>query len=151
MTATQLENAIPSAKDCLQKLAVAQAEEAAREAKQRARAEAEKRSLIEHLRSPSGVSEQEGINRAIAIIERALNQGRSEVQVHRFPCSLCTDKGRAINQQEPGWEKTLAGVPREIYDLWAKHFRDRGFKLRVEIVDFPGGFPGDVAMTLSWA
>jgi hypothetical protein len=24
----------------------------------------------------------------------------------RFPNELCTDKGRAINQQEPGWENT---------------------------------------------
>ena len=150
MTAVHLEQTIPSANDCLQKLALAEAEEAEKEAKTRARAEAEKRALLDHLKSPSGVSEEEGIRRAVAIVERAVNQGKSEIQVHRFPCSLCTDKGRAINQQESGWENTLAGVPREIYDLWAKHFRDRGYKLRVEIVDFPGGFPGDVAMTLSW-
>lgn len=150
MIAAQLEKTIPSAKDCLQKLALAEAIEAKKEAQARLRAEAEKRALIEHLRSPSGVSEDEGVRRAIAIIERALNQGKSEAQIHRFPCSLCIDKGRAINQQEQGWENTLAGVPREIFDLWTKYFRDRGYKLRVEIVDFPGGFPGDVAMTLSW-
>ena len=56
----------------------------------------------------------------------------------------------AINQQEKGWEKTLTGVPKEIYDLWERHFRDRGYKLRCEIIEFPGGMPGDVAMTLSW-
>jgi hypothetical protein len=68
----------------------------------------------------------------------------------RFPNELCTDHGRAINQQEPGWEKTLTGVPREIYVLWDKYFRGRGYKLRVQIVEFPGGMPGDVGMTLSW-
>jgi hypothetical protein len=26
----------------------------------------------------------------------------TEVEVFRFPNQLCTDKGRAINQQEPG-------------------------------------------------
>ena len=59
-------------------------------------------------------------------------------------------KGRAINQQERGWENTLTGVPKEIYQLWAKYFRARGYKLKVEIIDFPGGMPGDVAMTLKW-
>jgi hypothetical protein len=63
---------------------------------------------------------------------------------------LCTDGGRAINQQEPGWENTLTGRPKEIYQLWAKYFRPRGYRLRVEIVDFPGGMPGDIGMTLKW-
>lgn len=151
MIATQLEQAIPSAKDCLQKLALAKAEEDRREAQHRARLEAEKREMLDRLRTPSGVSEEEGIRRAVVLIERAIKQGKSDVQIHRFPCALCADGGRAINQQERGWEESLTGVPREIYDLWAKHFRDRGYKLRAEIVDFPGGFPGDVAMILSWA
>ena len=63
---------------------------------------------------------------------------------------LETDKGRAIIQQEAGWENTLTGVPKEIYQLWAKYFRPRGYKLRVEIIDYPGGLPGDVGMTLKW-
>jgi hypothetical protein len=99
---------------------------------------------------PSGVSDEEAIQRAMKIIERAVANGKTEVHVHRFPNQLCTDKGRAINQQEPGWENTLTGVPKEIYQLWAKYFRPRGYKLKVEIVDFPGGMPGDVGMTLKW-
>lgn len=141
---------IPSAKDCMRKLALAEAEEADREARSRAKAEAEKRALIEQLSKPSGVPEEEGIRRALAIIDRAVRAGKYEVQVYRFPNTLCTDKGRAINQQEKGWEATLTGVPKEIYELWQHNFRDRGYGLRVEIVDFPGGYPGDVAMTLSW-
>ena len=58
---------------------------------------------------PSGVSDDEGIKRAVKIIERAVSNGRTEVQVDRFPNQLCTDHGRAINQQEPGWENTLTG------------------------------------------
>jgi hypothetical protein len=107
--------------------------------------------LIEQLSKPSGVSDEEGIQRAIKVIERAASNGLTEVQVFRFPNLLCTDRGRAINQQEAGWEKTLTGVLKEIYDLWARHFRDRGYKLRVQIIDFPGGMPGDVGMTLSWS
>lgn len=142
---------LPNAKEFMKKLALAEAAEADKEAQAHARAEAEKKALIDHLKKPSGISDDEGIKRAIAIVERAVKNGKSEVQVYRFPNSLCTDRGRAINQQEKGWEQTLTGVPKEIYDLWERHFRDKGYKLRAEIVDFTGGVPGDVAMTLSWA
>jgi hypothetical protein len=141
---------LPSAKDVMQKIAVAEAEEASKQARQRAEAEAEKKALLDQLNKPSGLSDEEAITRAIKIIERAMANRLTEVQVHRFPNQLCTDKGRAINQQEPGWEKTLTGVPKEIYQLWEKYFRPRGYKLKVQIVDFPGGVPGDVGMTLSW-
>jgi hypothetical protein len=141
---------LPSASDIMKKLALAEAEEASKQARQFADAEAEKQALLDRLKKPSGVSDEEAIQRAIKIIERAVSNGKTEVQVHRFPNQLCTDKGRAINQQEPGWENTLTGVPKEIYQLWAKYFRARGYKLKVEIIDFPGGMPGDVAMTLKW-
>ena len=141
---------LPTAEDFMQKLALAEAEEASKQARKIAEAEAEKKALLDHYSKPSGVSDEEGIRRAVKIIERAVSNGRTEVQVYRFPNRLCTDKGRAINQQEPGWENTLTGVPKEIYQLWAKYFRSRGYKLKVEIIDFPGGLPGDVGMTLKW-
>jgi hypothetical protein len=142
---------LPSAKDFMQKIALAEAEEASKEARLRAEAEAEMKAMLDQFTKPSGLSDEEAIARAIKIIERAVSNHLTEIQVHRFPNNLCTDRGRAINQQEPGWEKTLTGVPKEIYDLWDKYFRPRGYKLRVQIVDFPGGMPGDVGMTLSWA
>lgn len=148
--ASKLDELLPSAGDYMKKLALAEAEEASKQARQLAEAEEEKKAFLERLAKPSGVSDEEAIRRGIKLIERAVANGKSEVQVHRFPNQLCTDKGRAINQQEPGWENTLTGVPKEIYELWAKYFRPRGYKLRVEIVDFPGGMPGDVAMTLKW-
>jgi hypothetical protein len=149
--ATKPDELLPSAKDIMQKIALAEAEEASKEMRLRAEAEAEKKALVDQLTKPSGLSDEEAIQRAIKIIERAVNNRLTEIQVHRFPNHLCTDKGRAINQQEQGWEKTLTGVPKEIYDLWDKYFRPRGYKLRVQIVDFPGGMPGDVGMTLSWS
>ena len=148
--ATRPDELLPTANDFMKKLALAEAEEASKQARKLAEAEAEKKALLDQFTKPSALSDEEAIQRAITIIERAVSNGRSEVQVHRFPNQLCTDKGRAINQQEPGWENTLTGVPKEIYQLWAKYFRERGYKLRVEIIDFPGGMPGDVAMTLKW-
>jgi hypothetical protein len=141
---------LPTAKDLMKKIALAESEKAAQYMRERAAAEAEKKALIDQMTKPSGVSDEEGIRRGVAIINRAVNAGLTEVEVYRFPNSLCTDHGRAINQQEPGWEKTLAGTPKEIYELWFKYFRPRGYKLRVQIVDWPGGMPGDVGMTLSW-
>jgi hypothetical protein len=63
---------------------------------------------------------------------------------------LCTDHARAINQMKPGWENTLTGIPKQVYELWHNHLHPRGYKLRVQIVGWPGGMPGDIAMTLSW-
>lgn len=148
--ATKVEDLLPTAKDFMRKVALAEAEEASKYARKREEEEAAKRAFLDKLKKPSGVSDEEAIRRAVAMIERAVSNGRTEVQVHRFPNQLCTDRGRAINQQEPGWETTLTGVPREIYELWSRHFKPRGYKLRVEIVDFSGGVPGDVAMTLKW-
>jgi hypothetical protein len=145
-----IDELLPTAKDFMKKLALAQAEEAGKQARRDSEAEAEKNALLDTLAKPSGVSDEEGIRRAAKMIERAVNNGQSELQVYRFPNKLCTDGGRAINQQEAGWEKTLTGVPKEIYQLWDKYFRPRGYKLRAEIVSFPGGMPGDIAMTLRW-
>ena len=142
---------LPSAKDVMAKIALAEAEEASKQAKLHADADAEKKALIDQLSKPSGVSDDEAIARGVKIIERAMKNRMTEVQIYRFPNQLCTDRGRAINQLEPGWEKTLTGVPKEIYQLWDKYFRARGYKLRVQIIDFPGGMPGDIGMTLSWA
>jgi hypothetical protein len=147
---TKPDELLPSAGDFAKKLALAEAEKASQHARELSDAQAEKQALIDRLRKPSGVSDEEAIRRAIKIIERAVNNGQTEVQVYRFPNQLCTDKGRAINEQEPGWENTLTGVPKEIYQLWAKYFHARGYKLRVEIIDFPDGMPGDIGMTLKW-
>jgi hypothetical protein len=145
-----LEGLLPDASEYRKKLALAEAAKASEEARHHAEAEAEKKALIDQLSKPSGVSDEEGIRRGLKIIERAVSNGLTEVQIYRFPNQLCTDHGRAINQQEPGWEQTLTGVPKEIYQLWYKYFRPRGYKLSVQVVDFPGGMPGDIAMTLRW-
>ena len=141
---------LPSAKELMQKIALLEAEEAEKQARAHAEAEAEKKALIDQLTKPSGISEEEAIRRGITIIERATRNRMTEVQVFRFPNELCTDKGRAINQQEPGWEKTLTGAPKEIYQLWEKYFRSRGYKLKAQTLEYPGGLPGDIGLTLSW-
>ena len=93
---------------------------------------------------------EEKCKRAAAIIQRAVKNGLTEVQVLRFPNELCTDRGRAINQGEPGWENTLTGIPKDMFQFWHEHLRPRGYKVHAQIVDFPGGMPGDIGIFLSW-
>ena len=108
--ATSSDDDFPSAKECMKTIAVAEAEKASEYMRRQSAAEAEKRALMERFEKPSGVSDEERLKRAKAIIQRAVNNGLTEVQVIRFPNSLCTDNGRAINQMEPGWENTLVGL-----------------------------------------
>jgi hypothetical protein len=147
---TDLFAALPTAKDVMKEIALREAEKATKAMREQNAADVEKRALLEKFSKPSGVSDEERIARAAAIIRRAANNGLTEVEVVRFPNQMCTDHGRAINQQEPGWENTLTGLPKELFDFWKKHMKPSGYRLRCQIVDFPGGMPGDVAMTLSW-
>ncbi len=119
-------------------------------AQEAASAEAEKRALIDQLSRPSGKSEEEKVQLASTIIQRAVRNGLTEVQVYRFPNSLCTDKGRAINQQEPGWEKTLTGIPNEIFQLWADYLKPLDYRISYQIIDYSKGVPGDIAITIAW-
>jgi hypothetical protein len=150
-TEEKLSKVLPSAKEMMEKLALAEAEKAEAATRRQAEVEAEKKLLLEKITKPSGVSDEEAMQRVAVIVNRAVSNGQTEVQVYRFPNQLCTDHGRAINQQEPGWEKTLTGLPKEMYEFWARQLRPLGYKLKVQIVDWPGGMPGDVGITLKWA
>ena len=141
---------LPTAKDLLKQIALKQAAKASDSMRATSAAEKEKQELLDRLAKPSGVSDEERMERTAAIIKRAADNGLMEVQVGRFPNELCTDHGRAINQQEPGWESTLTGVPKELFEFWQKHLKPRGYKLRIQIVYFPGGMPGDVGISLNW-
>jgi len=142
---------LPTAQEVMEKLALAEAEKASAAARKQTEAEAEKKMLLDKLTKPSGVSDDEALRRVSTIIERAVSNGLTEVQVYRFPNALCTDHGRAINQQEQDWEQTLTGLPKEMYQFWERQLRPRGYKIRFQIVDFPDGMPGDVGITLKWA
>jgi len=147
----KIDDLLPMAKEMQKQAAIKEAEKADQEARAAAAAEAEKRALIERLSQPSGLSEDEKVKLASSVIQRAVRNGLTEVQVYRFPNMLCTDKGRAINQMEPGWEKTLTGIPKEIFQLWTDYLKPRGYRIGYQIIDFPGGVPGDIGITISWA
>jgi hypothetical protein len=145
-----IDDLLPTAKAVMTQIAMKEAEKASEHMRRVAAAEAEKKALIDQLSKPSGLSEEEKVKRAADVIQRAVNNGLTEVQVYRFPNTLCTDHGRAINQQEHGWELTLTGIPKEIFQLWKDHLQPRGYRIRYQIIEFPGGMPGDVGVTLAW-
>jgi hypothetical protein len=146
-----LSKLLPTAQQMMEKLALAEADKAEEAARRHAEAEAEKKLLLEKITKPSGVSDEEAMKRVAVIVQRAVSNGLTEVQVYRFPNQLCTDHGRAINQQETGWEKTLTGLPKEMYEFWDRRLKPLGYKLKVQIVDWPDGMPGDIGITLKWA
>ncbi len=141
---------LPTAKALKEQIALREAESASKATLERAAADAEKKALLEKLSKPTGISDQERMARAAAIINRAAKNCMTEVFLGRFPNELCTDRGRAINQAEPGWEKTLTGVPKELFEFFEKHLKPLGYRVSFQVVDFPGGIPGDIGVTLKW-
>jgi hypothetical protein len=88
--------------------------------------------------------------RVTLAVRRAAERGEKEIQVMRFSSKFCSDDGRAINNFEPNWPETLTGFAKEAYEAWDQNLRPLGFKLRAQILDYPGGMPGDVGMILYW-
>jgi hypothetical protein len=139
-----------SVKELQAKIAQAEADKASVALRHQQAEEAEKKALLDRLSKPSGLTDDEVAEKASIIINRAVENGLMAVQVFRFPHHLCTDNGRAINQAEPGWENTLSGIPKEIYEFWKRRLQPEGYHIRYEVIDYPGGMPGDIGITLSW-
>jgi CBS domain-containing protein len=80
----------------------------------------------------------------------AAERGEKEFMLLRFPSQLCSDGGRAVNAGEPHWPTTLRGEAAEIYLYWERNLKLHGFRLAASVLDFPGGMPGDVGLSLTW-
>jgi hypothetical protein len=89
-------------------------------------------------------------DRVSRVVKSAAERGEREVLAVRFPSEYCTDGGRAINNVEPNWPETLTGFAQRAYEFFRKELEPRGYKLRAQVMDFPGGVPGDVGIFLKW-
>ena len=104
---------------------------------------------------------QSGLDR----IKRAFDRGENELMFSSFPSDFCSDGGRAvinagaapINKPDPGattdepeWLATMPAGVRQVYDYWKANLQPGGFKLIAQIIDFPGGKPGNVGLFFSW-
>ena len=92
----------------------------------------------------------EAKDRVNAAIRRAAEQGNHELQALTFPATYCNDGGRRINNSEPDWPSSLEGFAKHAYEFYVKELQPLGYKLRVEVLDYPGGMPGNVGMFLKW-
>ncbi len=92
----------------------------------------------------------EVFERVSKVVRAAAEGGEREVLALRFPSKYCTDGGRAINSFESEWPQTLTGFAKRAYEFWQKELEPQGYKVRAQIMDFPGGMPGDVGIFLRW-
>jgi hypothetical protein len=88
--------------------------------------------------------------RVSRLVKGAAERGQHEVVALHFPSSYCTDHGRAINNFEPEWPETLTGFAKRAHEFYEKELAPLGYKVRAQIMDYPGGMPGDVGLFLRW-
>ncbi len=85
----------------------------------------------------------------------AVAAGALELELMRFPIELTTDKGRAINNNEPNWPDTLTGLPAELAHVWRERLKGEGYHVTVIITVFPrrdaGRGGADPVLGVSWA
>jgi hypothetical protein len=122
---------------------------AAREAlEKKRRAEAEQRALHEAFMTTE--IGPEAIERFNAAVLKATEQGRREIMIGQFPASWCADGGRRINNAQEDWPESLQGIAKRAYDYYVKHLAPLGYKMRMEVLDFPGGMPGEIGIFFRW-
>lgn len=83
-------------------------------------------------------------------VRQAAERGERELLIFRFSSDWCRDKGRAINNFDPEWPESLTGFARRAYDYYRTELEPMGYRARAQILDFPGGMPGDVGFFLAW-
>jgi len=92
----------------------------------------------------------EARERVNAAVRRAAQQGNRQLLAVTFPASYCNDRGRRINNLEPDWPESLEGFAKKAYDYYMAELKPLGFKLNAQVLDYPGGMPGNVGFYLSW-
>ena len=139
-----------SATDLRRRMAEREAAKAAEETRHMKDQEEKQKAVMAEFYKPPERTPEQVLQLVMQLVNRAAERGQSEVQVYRFPNSLCSDGGRRINNSLPDWEETLEGRPRLGYEFWRDHLRPLGFGLRAEVLEYPGGMPGDIGFILTW-
>jgi hypothetical protein len=92
----------------------------------------------------------EALERVAALVRKAVDAGEKQALVFQFPSDWLPDQGRAITNRERNWHEKLDGFARRAYEYYERELAPRGFQLRAEILDWPGGMPGTVGFILQW-
>jgi len=139
-----------SAADLRHRMAEREAAKAAEEMRHVKEQEEKQKAVMAEFHKPPERTPEQLMQTVMQLVNKAAERGQSEVQVYRFPNALCSDRGRRINNSEPGWETTLEGRAKAAYEFWHDHLRSLGFHLKAEVLEYPGGMPGDIGLILSW-
>jgi hypothetical protein len=139
-----------SATDLRRRMAEREAAKAAEEMRHIKEQEEKQKAVMEEFRKAPERTPEQLMQLVTQLVDRAAERGQSEVQIYRFPNSLCTDRGRRINNAEPEWDKTLEGRPKLAYEFWHEHLAPLGFRLKAQVLEYPGGMPGDIGFFLTW-
>lgn len=128
----------------------AEMEEIERERELKKKKSQQDRDLREAFMARKVAEKEIAIERINGAIRNAAKNGQHQLQFITFPSTYCSDGGRRINIADPEWPTTLTGFAKDAYEFYDKELRPLGYKLNAEIISFPGGMPGDVAMSLAW-
>jgi hypothetical protein len=139
-----------SAADIKRKMAEREAAKAAEEMRHAKEQEEKQKAVMAEFHKPPERTAEQLMQVVMQLVTHAAERGQSEVQVYRFPNAMCSDRGRRINNSEPDWETSLEGRPKAGYEFWRDHLRPLGFHLKAEVLEYPGGMPGDIGFFLSW-
>jgi hypothetical protein len=139
-----------SATDLRRRMAEREAERAAEQDRHRNEEEARRKAVYDEFLKPAARSGEQIMALVTQLVRRAAENGASEVQVYQFPSGICLDRGRMINNSTPGWPTSLTGRPLLAFEFWKEQLQPLGFGLKAQILDYPGGFPGDVGLFLTW-
>src|SRR5260370_38212067 len=101
-----------SAADLRRRMAEREAAKAAEELRHMKEQEDKQKAVMEEFHKPPARTPDQLMELVMQLVSRAAERGQSEVQIYRFPNSLCSDGGRRINNSLPEWEKTLEGRPK---------------------------------------
>jgi hypothetical protein len=139
-----------SAADLKRRMAEREAAKAAEELRRMREQEEKQKAVMEEFHKPPERTPEQLMQTVMQLVNHAAEAGQTEVQIYRFPNEMCSDRGRRINNSEPGWEGTLEGRPKLAYEFWHEHLRPLGFGLKAEVLEYPGGMPGDIGFFLTW-
>ena len=92
----------------------------------------------------------EALDRIATLVRKTIDMGDKQALVLRFPSDWLPDQGRAITNHDKDWYEKLDGFPRRAYDFFKRELEPRGFQIRAEILNWPGGMPGEVGFYLQW-
>ena len=139
-----------SVADLKRRMIEREAAKAAEEARHMREQEEKQKAVTEEFQKPPERSPEQLMQLIMQLVSGAADRGQTEVQVYRFPNSMCTDRGRRINNSEADWPETLQGRPKLGFEFWREHLQPLGFGLKAEVLEYPGGMPGDIGFFVTW-